>query len=183
MKNKQTSHPAHPGKPKLNFGVLKRLLGMLYRYYPVMVPLTVLCAVFNAVASAIPSIFMQQVIELIRQFYDGVRCVRIVGEQGERRYLRYTNSGLQDKPSGQGYDGQMLFRRPVFDIEVRAEREAPLDRAGRNRLLLELYRAGLFDPKNRDAAERALAGMDFEGIDSLRARLRNGGGAFSEVRP
>ena len=117
---------------------------------------------------------MQQVIELIRQFYDGVRCFRVVGEQGERRYLRYTNSGLQDKPDGQGYDGRILFRRPVFDIEVRAERETPPDRDSRNRLMLELFRAGFFDPANRAAAERALSGMDFEGIDALRAAVRSG---------
>jgi hypothetical protein len=76
-----------------------------------------------------------------------------------------------------------LYRHPAFDIEVRAEREDPLDRAGRNQLLLELYRAGLFDPNNRDAAERALAGMDFEGIDSLRAGIRVAGTASSEARP
>jgi hypothetical protein len=117
---------------------------------------------------------MRQVIELIRQFYDGVRCFRITGEDGGRRYVRYTNTGLRDKTTGVGADGLALYRHPVFDVEVRAERENPLDRAGRNRLLLELYRAGLFDPDNREAAERALAGMDFEGIDLLRAALAAG---------
>jgi hypothetical protein len=38
--------------------------------------------------------------------------------------------------------------------------------------MLELYRAGLFEPANRVAAESALAGMDFEGIDLLRALLK-----------
>ena len=126
---------------------------------------------------------MRQVIELIRQFYDGVRWFRIVGENGGRRFVCYSNTGLQDEITGEGADGLALYRHPAFDIEVRAERENPLDRAGRNQLLLELYRAGLFDPQNRDAAERALAGMDFEGIDSLRAGIRNGDGATSEARP
>ncbi len=116
---------------------------------------------------------MQQVIELIRQFYDGVRCFRIAGEDGGWRYVRYSNSGLQDKPTGTGTDGFALYRRPVFDIDVRAERENPLDRAERNQLMLELFRAGLFEPANRTAAERALAGMDFEGIDILRAALES----------
>ncbi len=116
---------------------------------------------------------MQQVIELIRQFYDGVRCFRIAGENGSRRYVRYSNTGLQDKPTGTGADGLALYRRPVFDIDVRAERENPLDREGRNRLMLELFRAGLFEPANRAAAERTLAGMDFEGIDILRAAMAN----------
>ncbi len=116
---------------------------------------------------------MQQVIELIRQFYDGVRCFRIIGEGG-RRYLRYSNTGLQDKTCGTGADGYALFRRPVFDIEVRAERETPPDRQERNQLMLDMFRAGLFDPANRAAAERALVGMDFEGIDTLRAAVRSG---------
>ena len=42
--------------------------------------------------------------------------------------------------------------------------------------MLELYRAGLFDPENRGAAEGVLAGMDFEGIDTLRAALKRAGG-------
>ena len=124
---------------------------------------------------------MRQVIELIRQFYDGVRWFRIVGENGGRRFVCYSNTGLQDEITGEGADGLALYRHPAFDIEVRAERENPLDRAGRNQLLLELYRAGLFHPNNRDAAERALAGMDFEGIDSLRAGIRVAGTASSEA--
>ena len=54
-----------PMKRKLNGGVLKRLLGMLFRYYPVMLPLAILCIVFTAIASAIPAVFLQQVIETI----------------------------------------------------------------------------------------------------------------------
>jgi hypothetical protein len=118
---------------------------------------------------------MQQVIQLIRQFYDGVRCFRIAGEDGGRRYVRYSNTGLQDKLTGTGADGFALYRRPVFDIDVRAERENPLDREGRNRLMMELFRAGLFEPANRAAAERTLAGMDFEGVDVLRAAVGSDG--------
>ena len=124
---------------------------------------------------------MQQVIELIRQFYDGVRCFRIAGEDGGRRYVRYTNTGLQDKLTGTGIDGLALYRRPVFDIDVRAERENPLDREGRNRLMMELFRAGLFEPANRAAAERTLAGMDFEGIDVLRAAVGSDGVGSEEA--
>ncbi|MBR5124360.1 MAG: hypothetical protein IKU90_04440 [Clostridia bacterium] len=117
---------------------------------------------------------MQQVIELIRQFYDGVRVFRIVGEDGGRRYVRYSNRGLQDRPTGVGTDGFSLYRRPVFDIEVRAERKTPSDRSQRNQLMLELFRAGLFDPANREIADRMLSGMDFEGVELLRAILRRG---------
>ncbi len=124
---------------------------------------------------------MQQVMELIRQFYDGVRCFRIAGEDGGRRYVRYSNTGLQDKLTGTGADGFALYRRPVFDIDVRAERENPLDRTERNQLMLELFRAGLFESANRAAAERTLAGMDFEGIDVLRAAVGSDGACDEEA--
>ncbi len=53
------------GRPRLKTGVLKRLLGMLVKFYPVLVPMTVVCILFTAIASAIPAVFLQKVTELI----------------------------------------------------------------------------------------------------------------------
>lgn len=91
---------------------------------------------------------MEQVVELIRQFYTGTRCFRIAGDGGWK-YIRYSNRGLRDRVTGTDAAGNPLRRRPVFDIDVRAERENPLDRAGRNELMLSLFRAGMFDPDRR----------------------------------
>jgi hypothetical protein len=117
---------------------------------------------------------MGQVVELVRQFYDGVRCFRVSAEGGVR-FIRYANTGLGDKLCGLGSEGNELYRRPVFDIVVRAERESLSDRKGRNQLMLDMFRAGLFDSDHREAALRALAGMDFEGIEVLRTAVRGGG--------
>ena len=57
-----------PMKRGLKGGVLKRLIKMLFSFYPVMVPLTVVCIVFTAIASAIPAIFLQRVTELIEKW-------------------------------------------------------------------------------------------------------------------
>ncbi len=114
---------------------------------------------------------MQQVVELIRQFYDSARIFRIVGKKGQWEYLRYSNRGLLDKQTGMAAHGIPLYRRPVFDIDVRAERDSPLNRTGRNELMLELFRAGMFDPSNRAAAGVALSGMDFDGVETLRTSL------------
>ena len=53
------------GRPKFDGGVLKRLLRMLIGYYPVLIPIAVTCMIFTAITSAIPAVFLQQVIELI----------------------------------------------------------------------------------------------------------------------
>lgn len=51
--------------PKVKKETLKRLIKMMFGFYPVMLPVTVACIVFNAVISSIPSLFMQKVIDII----------------------------------------------------------------------------------------------------------------------
>ena len=46
-------------------GTVRRLLRTLLRFYPVMLPVIVVCILFNAVVSSIPSLFMQKVISQI----------------------------------------------------------------------------------------------------------------------
>ena len=45
--------------------VVRRLLRTIREFYPVMLPITIVCIVINAVVSSIPSIFMQNIIEVI----------------------------------------------------------------------------------------------------------------------
>ena len=54
-----------PPKRKFNGSLMKRLIKMLFGYYPVLIPLTIACAVFVAITSTIPAIILQKVIELI----------------------------------------------------------------------------------------------------------------------
>jgi len=53
------------GKPTLNKNVLGRLLKMLAEFYPVMLPVTIVCILFSSVASAIPDMYIQRVIKVI----------------------------------------------------------------------------------------------------------------------
>ena len=52
-------------------GTLKRLLKMLFEFYPIALPLVLLCIVFTAAVSSIPSIFMQNVIAVLEQNQGG----------------------------------------------------------------------------------------------------------------
>jgi len=54
-----------PGGRKIDFGMLKRVLKMLFEFYPVLAPIAVVCILISAAASALPPIFMQQVIAAI----------------------------------------------------------------------------------------------------------------------
>ena len=48
-------------------GTVGRILRTVRQFYPVLLPVTVACILFNAVVSSIPSIFMQNVIALVEQ--------------------------------------------------------------------------------------------------------------------
>ncbi len=62
MKNK--SEKKSTGSRKT---VLLRLIRMLFSFYPVLLPITLLCILLNAIISSIPSIFMQNVIAAVEQ--------------------------------------------------------------------------------------------------------------------
>ena len=51
--------------PKVMVGNLKRIIKLLFKAYPVLFPLAIACIIFSAIASAIPALFNQQVIEAI----------------------------------------------------------------------------------------------------------------------
>ncbi|MCR5718914.1 MAG: ABC transporter ATP-binding protein/permease [Oscillospiraceae bacterium] len=51
--------------------VLGRLIKMLMEFFPFMVPLTVVCILFSSIVSAIPDMYIQQVIKLITDALEG----------------------------------------------------------------------------------------------------------------
>ena len=62
---KQGSVKAGSGKGSM--AVIPRLFRTIREFYPVMLPITIVCIIFNAVVSSIPSIFMQNIIALVEQ--------------------------------------------------------------------------------------------------------------------
>ena len=53
-------------KPKFNPNTFRRIIKMLFKFYPVMVPLTIACILFSAITAALPAVFQQQVIADIK---------------------------------------------------------------------------------------------------------------------
>ncbi len=48
--------------------LIPRILKMLFKFYPVLAPVTAVCIVFSALVSAIPALFVQSVIEVIEKW-------------------------------------------------------------------------------------------------------------------
>ena len=63
--SKAKAPQAMPKRPPMKKGMLKRLLKMLFGFYPVLLPVSIVCILFTAIASTIPATVLQQVTELI----------------------------------------------------------------------------------------------------------------------
>jgi hypothetical protein len=118
----------------------------------------------------------QLTIELIRQFYDEERSFRITAPNGAGGYqfIGLSNAKLQDQPIGQGTDGSTLYRRPIFDLKIKAQKKNPFSRMEQNETAKELYKLGFFNPNNAQAALMCLDMMEFEGIESVREKVQQG---------
>lgn len=59
-----------PGGRKINFRSLGRLLKLLYKSYPVLLPITVVSIIFAAVVSSIPAVFQQKVLAVVTEYFN-----------------------------------------------------------------------------------------------------------------
>ena len=120
-------------------------------------------------------------IELIRQFYDEMRCFRITGDRGQNEYIQFSNASLQPQPIPPAYPGQELepgyteaSRKPVFDVVVKPQKRSPYSKLSQNELAKELYQLGFFNPQLADQSLAALELMDFDGQEKVRDKVQQG---------
>ena len=111
-------------------------------------------------------------IERIRQFYDLPRQFRIVGQRGAEQFVQYSNRGLQPQTL-YGANGQPDgLRKPVFDIEVSAQKASEYTSMAQNELALQFFQLGFFNPQMVDQALSTLDMMDFDGKDSIIQKIQ-----------
>ena len=105
------------------------------------------------------------IIELMRQFYTSPRVFRITSPNGYG-FTSFDSGLLSDVETPFG------FRRPVFDVKIRASKKDAFSRASQNELAKEFYSRGFFDPSRIDQTLLCLEMMDFEGKDALVSALK-----------
>ncbi|MCQ2300026.1 MAG: hypothetical protein MJZ81_07885 [Bacteroidales bacterium] len=111
------------------------------------------------------------VVERIRQFYDVMREFRIIGDRGQEQFTAYDNRGIVPQDQGVEFGVDMGYRMPVFDIEVRAQKETAYTRMAQNDLAIQLYQLGIFNPQQADMSLMLLDMMDFKGKEELVQKL------------
>ena len=90
MSNFGKGHAMRGGADRSNADLksLVRAVKRLFAYYPVLAPVTMICILFSAIVSSVPSLFVQQVLSIIEEWYESgdwtaakpeiVRCVTIL---------------------------------------------------------------------------------------------------------
>jgi hypothetical protein len=111
------------------------------------------------------------VIELVRQFYSEPRSFRTMADNGDLRFIQYSNAGIVERDTLMP-DGTVRHVRPIFDISVTAEKQSPFSRAAQNETAKELYGMGLFAPENAIPALVCIDMMDFEGKDKIKDQIQ-----------
>ena len=118
---------------------------------------------------------INQVIELIRQFYDLPRQFRITGQMGEEQFVSFDNAAMQPQQQGMDFGEDMGYRLPTFDVRVSAQTKTAYTKNSQNELAMMLYSQGIFNPQMSDQALMLLDMMDFDGKDELMQKIsRNG---------
>lgn len=120
-------------------------------------------------------------IELMREFYDVQRAFRITNEE-PYQYAEIGPAQLGDQVTGTAADGSDMFRRPIFDIKIKAQKRNPFSRAEQNERAKELYQLGFFSPDRAQESSIALDMMDFEGIDKIKSQINEGATLYNLVR-
>jgi len=115
-----------------------------------------------------------QCIELMRQFYDEARSFRITGEGNDYNFVDFSNAAIKDQLMGVGADGEEMYRKPIFDLKISAQKENPFSRMEQNQRAQELYSMGFFNPERAQEASIALDMMSFDGIDAIKEKVREG---------
>ena len=121
-------------------------------------------------------------LELMRQFYREDRWFRVVGKQGEMRFMAFNGQQIAGKPQGMDFGMDMGYRMPIFDIKITSQKSSPFSTVVQNERAKELYGMGFFRPDLADQSLTALEMMDFEGIEAVREKVAMNGTLLQQVQ-
>ena len=114
-------------------------------------------------------------IERIRQFFDLPRQFRILGPNGQELFISYSNAQLKEQMIQGGVGLEPGYRKPVFDIEVRSERETSYSKMSQNELAVQFMQMGVFNPQLTDQSLMMMDMMDFRGKEELMTKVEQMG--------
>ena len=124
---------------------------------------------------------VEQVVELVRQFYEMPRAFRITGEAGREAFISFSNAAMVPKAQGVDFGVDMGWRTPGFDVKAAPAKKTAYTSMGQNETALQLYKLGFFQPRNALQALSCLEMMDFDGKDAVIRRIRQNAAVLQDT--
>lgn len=122
-------------------------------------------------------------IELIRQFYDVPRSMRILSPGGDGAYGSFDNSLLQPVSLGSSFGYDLGTRLPVFDVSVKAHKQNTFSRASQNNDALNFYKLGFFDPAKSVESLACMQLIDIDNKDKIIRIIEENGEKYGALAP
>ncbi len=136
------------------------------------------------------------VVELVREFYTEDRQFRIIGKENNPEYITFNNQNMINQITNmeEAYielpDGVKLpnpewepsYRKPVFDIEIIAQKENPFNTISHNQTMISLFELGAFNPEAAIPSTILLENMIFEGKEKVLLKVKENGDMFKQMQ-
>jgi len=121
-------------KKKINFSLLGRVLKLLFKFYPKLVPIIIACIIFSAVTASIPALFVQNIISDIEAWMEsgdwsgaakviipkvlilvGIYLVSLSAIILQTQLMAYLTQGFLSKMRCKMFDGMQNLPIKYFD--------------------------------------------------------------------
>lgn len=136
------------------------------------------------------------VVELVREFYSEDRQFRITGENKKPEYVTFNNQGmvnqitnleeayitLSDGTQISNPDWEPTYRKPVYDIEIVAQKKNPFNTISHNQMMLELFKMGAFNPEAAVSSAMLIDNMIFDGKEKLLTKIKENGDLYQQMQ-
>lgn len=76
----------------------------------------------------------------------------------------------------------MLYRKPIFDIKIKAQRRNPFNQLAQNENAKELFQMGVFNPEAAQMVLPMLEMMEFEGIENVKEQVQQGATLLNQLQ-
>ena len=124
----------------------------------------------------------EQVIGIIRQFYEFSRFFRITKANGEDDFIAFDNSKIKMQQQTKAVGDGITQRLPVFDLDVKASKNTAYSKLSQNELAIQLYGMGVFNPENATVAHTLVSAMDFNGKNEMLKTIRSNGTLLEKLQ-
>ena len=94
--------------------------------------------------------------------------------QPSYQFVEFDGRKIAEQKVGLSPHGEPIFRKPIFDLEIKAQKKSPWSVMSQNELIKELLDMGAFNPEKAQEMLIAIDLMEFEGKEKVMDYVKQG---------